>query len=136
MNRARAALKSSGADGDSSDAAGWLALYEGNLKVARGLLRGGTESSPELVFGSVTEEVGTLLGFDHAALLRYETDGTASVLAAWSRDGRHLPVGSRWPVEGDTVAAAVQELLAQHGWLTPPQAVHWPSAVQIVPLPH
>ena len=66
-----------------------------------------TESSPERVFGSVTEEVGTLLGFDHAALLRYETDGTASVLAAWSRDGRHLPVGSRWPVEGDTVAAAV-----------------------------
>jgi tetratricopeptide (TPR) repeat protein len=48
MNRARAALAATGADGDSSDAAGWLALYEGNLKVARGLLRGGTESSPEL----------------------------------------------------------------------------------------
>jgi tetratricopeptide (TPR) repeat protein len=48
MNRARAALAATGADGDSSDAAGWLALYEGNLKAARGLLRGGTESSPEL----------------------------------------------------------------------------------------
>jgi len=48
MNRARAALAATGAEGDSSDAAGWLALYEGNIKAARGLLRGGTESSPEL----------------------------------------------------------------------------------------
>ena len=31
MNRARAALATTGAEGDSSDAAGWLALYEGNL---------------------------------------------------------------------------------------------------------
>jgi tetratricopeptide (TPR) repeat protein len=48
MPRARAALAATGAEGDSSDAAGWLALYEGNLKAARSLLRGGTESSPEL----------------------------------------------------------------------------------------
>jgi tetratricopeptide (TPR) repeat protein len=48
MTRARAALAATGAEGDSSDAAGWLALYEGNLKAARGLLRGGTESTPEL----------------------------------------------------------------------------------------
>lgn len=48
MARARAALAATGAEGDSSDAAGWLALYEGNLKSARTLLRGGTESSPEL----------------------------------------------------------------------------------------
>ena len=48
MTRARAALAATGPEGDSSDAAGWLALYEGNLKAARALLRGGTESSPEL----------------------------------------------------------------------------------------
>ncbi|MFN2564797.1 MAG: hypothetical protein ABR499_07295 [Gemmatimonadaceae bacterium] len=46
--RARAALSAAGADGDSSDAAGWLALYDGDVKSARGLLRAGTESSPEL----------------------------------------------------------------------------------------
>jgi hypothetical protein len=46
--RARAALSAAGADGDSSDAAGWLALYDGDLKTARGLLRSGSESSPEL----------------------------------------------------------------------------------------
>lgn len=48
MVRARAALAAAGVEGDSSDAAGWLALYDGNLKSARVLLRGGTESSPEL----------------------------------------------------------------------------------------
>jgi tetratricopeptide (TPR) repeat protein len=48
MTRARAALAATGVEGDSSDAAGWLALYEGNLKSARVLLRGGTEASPEL----------------------------------------------------------------------------------------
>ena len=48
MARARAALAATGVEGDSSDAAGWLALYEGNLKSARALLRGGTGSSPEL----------------------------------------------------------------------------------------
>jgi tetratricopeptide (TPR) repeat protein len=46
--RARAALSSAGAEGDSSDAAGWLALYDGDVKTARGLLRAGTETSPEL----------------------------------------------------------------------------------------
>ncbi len=66
------------------------------------------ETSPERVFGSVTEEVGSLLDVDHAVLLRYETDGTATVVAAWSRDGRHLPVGSRWPVKGATVASSVR----------------------------
>src|SRR5205823_826436 len=48
MSRARAALAATGAEGDSSDAAGWLALYEGNLKTARALLRGGTETTSEL----------------------------------------------------------------------------------------
>lgn len=48
MSRARAALAATGVEGDSSDAAGWLALYEGNLKTARALLRSGTENSPEL----------------------------------------------------------------------------------------
>ena len=48
MVRARAALAASGVEGDSSDAAGWLALYEGNLKAAGKMLRSGTENSPEL----------------------------------------------------------------------------------------
>jgi tetratricopeptide (TPR) repeat protein len=48
MTRARGALTVAGPDADSSDAAGWLALYAGDLKTARRLLRTGADASPEL----------------------------------------------------------------------------------------
>jgi len=46
--RARAALRAAGPDADSSDAAGWLALYEGRLQDARTLMRGVRNPGPEL----------------------------------------------------------------------------------------
>jgi len=83
MNRARAALKTSGADGDSSDAAGWLALYEGNLKVARSLLRGGTESSPELalalgLIARLKVDSAPAIGKAFLALARGDSVGAAT----------------------------------------------------------
>lgn len=48
LARARAALSAAGAEGDSSDAAGWIALYDGDLATARRLLRAGSETTPEL----------------------------------------------------------------------------------------
>jgi tetratricopeptide (TPR) repeat protein len=48
MTRARGALTVAGPDADSSDAAGWLALYAGDIKTARRLLRAGGDASPEL----------------------------------------------------------------------------------------
>lgn len=48
LERAREALRSAGPDADSSDAAGWLALYEGRLADARTLMRGVREPGPEL----------------------------------------------------------------------------------------
>lgn len=48
LGRARAALAAAGPDADSSDAAGWLALYEGRLADARTLMRGVREPGPEL----------------------------------------------------------------------------------------
>jgi hypothetical protein len=47
MMRARAALAAAGEDSDSTAAAGWLALYEGDLRTARGLLRRGAEPTSE-----------------------------------------------------------------------------------------
>ena len=87
MNRARAALAATGAEGDSSDAAGWLALYEGNLKTARGLLRGGTEQSPELALalGLIARlKVDTALAIGKAflALAKSDTAGAAAQFAA------------------------------------------------------
>ena len=84
MTRARAALNASGVEGDSSDAAGWLALYEGNLKAAGKLLRGGTESTPELALA---------LGL----VARLKADSAPAIGHAFLALAR-----------GDTVAAATQ----------------------------
>jgi len=48
LGRARDALRAAGADADSSDAAGWLALYEGRLSTARALLKSARDPNPEL----------------------------------------------------------------------------------------
>jgi predicted Zn-dependent protease len=86
MNRARAALAATGVEGDSSDAAGWLALYEGNLKAARGLLRGGTESSPELALAlglvaRLKADTAPAIGRAFLALARGDTAGAAAQFA-------------------------------------------------------
>jgi hypothetical protein len=83
MNRARAALAAAGAEGDSSDAAGWLALYEGNLKSARTLLRGGTESSPELalalgLIARLKVDSAPAIGKAFLSLARGDTAGAAA----------------------------------------------------------
>jgi GAF domain-containing protein len=66
------------------------------------------EASPAEVFSAVTEEVGRLLGADIAALIRLEPDNTAIVVAAWSEgEGYQVPVGTRIPLEGVSVATAV-----------------------------
>jgi tetratricopeptide (TPR) repeat protein len=83
MNRARAALATTGAEGDSSDAAGWLALYDGNLKLARQLLRGGSESSSELalalgIIARVKVDTAPAIGHAFLALARGDSAGAAT----------------------------------------------------------
>ena len=87
MNRARAALAATGAEGDSSDAAGWLALYEGNLKSARGLLRGGTEQSPELalalgLIARLKVDTAPAIGKAFLALAKGDSAGAIAQFAA------------------------------------------------------
>ena len=82
MERARQALAAIGPEADSSDTAGWLALYEGDLRTARHLLRTGSESSPELALA-----LGTVA--------RIKSDRVPEVGAAFLSLAR-----------GDTVAAA------------------------------
>src|SRR6185437_8922804 len=83
----RAALAASGPEGDSSDAAGWLALYDGNMKTARALLRSGTESSPELALalGLVARvKIDTAPGIGKAflALARNDSAQAAALFVA------------------------------------------------------
>ena len=61
------------------------------------------------VFESVCEEVGCVLGVTSTNLVRYEDDGTASIVGAWALDGApFFPVASGpLPLDGETVAPRV-----------------------------
>jgi signal transduction histidine kinase len=64
------------------------------------------ESPPNEVFAAVAEEVGRLMAIDSSRVLRYESDGSATVISAWNLE---LPfrVGDRLPLEGQNLAAIV-----------------------------
>ena len=83
LARAREALRAAGPDADSSDAAGWLALYEGRLADARTLMRGVREPGPELAvaLGIVSRTRGDsapVLGSAFLTLARGDSAGAAA----------------------------------------------------------
>ena len=93
LARARAALQASGAEGDSSEAAGWIALYEGRLKDARILLKAAREQDADLVLAlgilsRTRSESAPELGAAFLALARGDTLGAASRFEA---AGARLP---------------------------------------------
>jgi signal transduction histidine kinase len=59
------------------------------------------------VFAAITEEAGRLLGAGHAVLSRYDHDGNASAVAAWSSAGAAIPVGTRASIGGRNVHTLV-----------------------------
>ncbi len=66
------------------------------------------ERVPGDVFGLVIEEVGRLLHAQTSNMVRYEGDGTATVVGGWSEAGvRSVPVGNVVRLDGDTAAARV-----------------------------
>lgn len=97
LGRARAALASAGPDADSSEAAGWLALYEGRLGAARTLLRAARDPSPDLALalGIVSRTDGDSareLGGAFLALARRDTTGAAALLV--DAAAKHAEVAS------------------------------------------
>jgi signal transduction histidine kinase len=66
---------------------------------------------PAEVFAAVTAEVGLVLGTDHTSLFRYDPDGGATAVGAWTRAGvaAHVPVGSRLTLGGRNVTTLVFE---------------------------
>ncbi len=90
--RAREALAAGGVDADSSEAAGWLALYEGRLGAARTLLRTSRDPSPELAFAlglvaRTSAEAAPELGAAFLALAR--RDSAAAIAALVVAAARH-----------------------------------------------
>ena len=64
---------------------------------------------PTTVFEAVTREVGLLCGADLARMERYEEDGTVTGVAGWSRVPVQLAVGTRFDLEGLSVAREVRQ---------------------------
>ena len=62
---------------------------------------------PAELFAAVAREVGRLLGVAAAHIARFEPDGTATSIAAWSATGQHVPLGTRVNLEGGSVAGQV-----------------------------
>ena len=109
--RARAALRAAGEDADSSDAAGWLALYEGRLGDARALLKSARDAGPELAFalGIVARTRGDSareLGAAFLALARGDTTSAA---------GQFVSASERQPEAASALLSAAARLLAAHG---------------------
>ncbi|MGV9800313.1 sensor histidine kinase [Mycobacterium sp. NPDC003449] len=64
--------------------------------------------SPAEVFTAVAQELARCLGAQHSALARFESDGTAVVVAAYDEPGlTQTRVGSRFSFHGASVAAMV-----------------------------
>jgi K+-sensing histidine kinase KdpD len=65
--------------------------------------------SPQVVFEAVTREVGLLCNADLARMERYEPDGTVTGVAAWGRIPVELAVGTRFGLDGPSIARGVKE---------------------------
>jgi GAF domain-containing protein len=65
------------------------------------------EPAPAEVFAAVSEELGLLLSVEDNAMLRYEDDGTATVVASWDKRGEPIPVGTNLVLDGRSVTALV-----------------------------
>jgi len=66
------------------------------------------EHSPDELFATLIEELGELLEVDATAILRYDGDSSATVVAGWNGGAITLPIGARLPLEGENLAAEVQ----------------------------
>jgi len=65
-------------------------------------------AAPEEVFGAVAEEAGRLLPVDAVSMSRYEPGRMLTCLAVWGAT-EHIPVGSRWSLDGHELGTLVFE---------------------------
>jgi signal transduction histidine kinase len=64
---------------------------------------------PSEVFSAVAAELASCLDVQNASLWRYEPDGTALLLAAADEPGlQKMPVGERFSLDGESIAAMVR----------------------------
>jgi signal transduction histidine kinase len=87
---------------------GRLVDEQAALRRVATLVAGG--ATPSEVFQTVTREVGILSGADLARMERYESGDSVIGIARWSSDDApELAVGTRFSLEGASIAAMVRE---------------------------
>ena len=109
--RARTALRAAGDDADSSEAAGWLALYDGRLDAARALLKGTREPGSDLtlamgILSRTRGDAAPELGAAFLALAQGDSGRAATHLVAAAT--RHQDAAS-------AILAAAARLIATSG---------------------
>ena len=92
------------ANAESRAGLGRLAEEQAALRRVATLVARGTR--PQEVFAAVANEVGRLLSVDVANVVRYESDDMVTLVAS---AGERIPVGSRWPLWGTSLAPIVLE---------------------------
>ncbi|MCW2560718.1 MAG: domain S-box [Mycobacterium sp.] len=91
---------------ESREALGRLADGQAALRRVATLVARG--ANPSQVFSAVATELARVLDVRNAAVWRYEPDGAATLLAAHDTPAaKKMPVGMRFTLEGDNVAAMV-----------------------------
>jgi PAS domain S-box-containing protein len=65
------------------------------------------ESPADEVLAAVAAELGNLLDIEDTRIVRFEDDGTATVVASWGQLATALPVGTRLSMDGDSASALV-----------------------------
>jgi PAS domain S-box-containing protein len=94
------------ANAESREGLGRLADVQAALRRVATLVARGV--SPSEVFSAVAAELAWVLAVQHASVWRYEPDGAATMLAASDEPGaKKMPVGDRFTLEGDNLAAMV-----------------------------
>jgi len=84
----------------------WLTAEQSALRRVATLVA--QSLSPSVVFEAVTREVGLLCGADLARMERYEADGTVTGVAVWGTVADQLAVGTRFDLDGLSVARDVR----------------------------
>jgi len=83
-----------------------LAQQQASLRRVATLVAQGVP--PADVFRAVADEVAYAIDVDHTCLVRFEPDGSGTIVAAHNEAGlKAMPVGARIDLEGDNVAAMV-----------------------------
>lgn len=62
---------------------------------------------PAVIFGCVAEEIARISNVDNGFVVRFEPDGTLTVVASSGSGEVPVRVGSNWPPEGDSAAVEV-----------------------------